>query len=201
MFNFLFLLQSFSSKVCSMWASHSALWGENLLLLIPSGEKALCLRSCSLPLLTPHQDECPCGCGETIASTGVLPFKWSSYTALEMWPFLCLITQLIPHEPGYFITFCTIILLLALCRAAFPSHQKMVVVLMCSPSGTDSLSYLEEMALCQSHLKCWEMWYIEAIQSSMRVLGWMRPVSREHSMFLMLCFRGDQQSASDEALV
>lgn len=98
------------------------------------------------------EDECPCGLGETIASTGVLPFKWSSYTALEMWPFLCLITQLIPLGPGYCITFCTIILLLALCTATIPSLQRMVVVL-CSPSGTNSLSYLEEMGLCQSQFK------------------------------------------------
>lgn len=64
------------------------------------------------------------------------------------------------------------ILLLALCTATIPSLQKMGWC-SCSPSGTNSLSYLEEMGLCQSQFKVLR-----------NVIYWSYPIIRA-------CFRID----------
>lgn len=60
------------------------------------------VRPCSLPHLTPCQDECACGWGEMVASSGVQPFDLSSCTLLEMWPFFCSIMKLLLPWPGCF---------------------------------------------------------------------------------------------------
>lgn len=143
--------------MCSVWTSHSALWGESLLFCIPSGEGESCLRSCPFLHLTLFQDECIWGWGETIASSNVQPFDLSLDAALDMWPLFCSIMKLISAELRSFFHLLQDILLLVLC----PGYLSFMSINaggapewpLCDTSGTNSSSYLEEMNLGQNQFK------------------------------------------------
>lgn len=150
-FNFSLLFQSFSSEVCSVWTSHSALWGESLLFHIPSEEECQALLSFTLDHMSRWmclwigRDGCSLWSG-TIWSK-LMHCSWDVTSFVQLWNLFFL------GQAAFFIS-CRIMLLLVLRSGEFS-------ILSIDAGGTHECPLCHHLRL--THFNTWRRWILGKI--------------------------------------